>query len=88
MENIIFKKAKALNADQPVSKLPSILTENIKGKANGEWNENFKSKSGIFSILKHEKAVSLKVANCKIAEAFAAVSEAHSFCYYLLQQVL
>lgn len=59
-----------INEKQPVSDIVEHIIYK-KAKAKKEWHDNFKRKSGIYNVLKHRKAVSLKV---KIAEAVNVAS--------------
>jgi len=82
-ENLICEKAKYLYADL-VSKLPCTSTE--KGfKASRGWFDNFKRRSGIYSVVRHGEAASSDV---KAGEAFIAeFQELIDSQLYLPQQV-
>ncbi|KAM4030834.1 tigger transposable element-derived protein 1-like [Anomaloglossus baeobatrachus] len=84
-ENLICEKAKVLYTDL-TSKLPSTATENEESfKASRGWCENFKKRSGIHSVVRHEEAASL---DAKAAKEFTAEFKEliQSECY-LPQQV-
>ena len=83
-KNFICEKAKASYTNS-VSKLPGTSTENKEVfKASRGWFDNFKRRSGIYTVVKHREAES---SDAKAAEAFATKFQKAmvSECYLLKQ---